>query len=56
MRKKQDNRLYCPYWTAGSTPPCNVRVWGEEPGSENYLYVCGGYPTCDSYIGVHKRA
>lgn len=23
---------------------------------ENYLYVCGGYPACDSYIGVHKKS
>lgn len=24
-------------WTAGSTPPCNVRVWGEEPGSRKII-------------------
>ena len=22
---------------------------------DNYLYVCSGYPSCDSYIGVHKK-
>ena len=23
---------------------------------DNYLYVCSGYPFCDSYIGVHKKS
>lgn len=22
---------------------------------EKYLYVCSGYPSCDSYIGAHKK-
>ena len=23
---------------------------------EKYLYVCSGYPSCDSYIGAHKKS
>ena len=31
-------------------------VYGERNlNPDNYLYVCSGYPSCDSYIGVHKR-
>lgn len=44
MRKKEktgQQTVLSLLWTAGSTPPCNVRVWGEEPDPENYLYVCG---------------
>lgn len=44
-------------WTAGSTPSCNVRVWGEEPGSGKLSVMSvAGYPACDSYIGVHKKS
>ena len=42
MRKKEktgQQTVLSLLWTAGSTPPCNVRVWGEEPGSGK-LSVC----------------
>ena len=58
MKKKQQNeKLYCPYCggLAGLRPA--EYVYGERNlNPDNYLYVCSGYPSCDSYIGVHKKS
>ena len=55
-KKKQDNRLYCPYCGRQAVLRPAMYVYGERNlDPENYLYVCGGYPACDSYIGVHKK-
>ena len=50
--------------------PCTVHI-AKDPGylglqayvygdnnldPEKYLYVCSGYPSCDSYIGAHKKS
>ena len=56
-KKKQDNRLYCPYCGRQAVLRPAMYVYGERNlDPENYLYVCGGYPACDSYIGVHKKS
>lgn len=56
-KKKQDNRLYCPYCGRQAVLRPATYVYGERNlDPENYLYVCGGYPACDSYIGVHKKS
>lgn len=34
--------------------PASV-VHGEKAKS-NFLFVCSRYPTCDSYVGVHKKS
>ena len=52
-KKKQDNRLYCPYCGRQAVLRPAMYVYGERNlDPENYLYVCGGYPACDSYIGA----
>ena len=56
-KKKQDNRLYCPYCGRQAVLRPAMYVYGERNlDPENYLYVCGGYPACDSYIVVHKKS
>ena len=56
-KKKQPNRLYCPYCGRQAVLRPATYVYGERNlDPENYLYVCGGYPACDSYIGVHKKS
>lgn len=55
-KKKQTEKLYCPYCGRMAVLRPAKHVYGSQnldPG--NYLYVCSGYPSCDSYIGVHKK-
>ena len=56
-KRKQDNRLYCPYCGRQAVLRPAMYVYGERNlDPDNYLYVCGGYPACDSYIGAHKKS
>ena len=58
MKKKQQNeKLYCPYCGGLAVLRPAEYVYGERNlNPDNYLYVCSGYPSCDSYIGVHKKS
>lgn len=55
MKKKQ--KIYCPYCGAeAKLRPARV-VYGDKTIDENsYLYVCTGYPLCDSYVNAHKES
>ena len=55
-KKKQTEKLYCPYCGRMAVLRPAKHVYGSRNlDSGNYLYVCSGYPSCDSYIGVHKK-
>ena len=58
MKTKQQNaKLYCPYCGGLAVLRPAEYVYGERNlNPDNYLYVCSGYPSCDSYIGVHKKS
>ena len=58
MKKKQQNeKLYCPYCGRLAVLRPAGYVYGKRNlNPDNYLYVCSGYPSCDSYIGVHKKS
>ena len=58
MKKKQQNeKLYCPYCGRLAVLRPAEYVYGKRNlNPDNYLYVCSGYPFCDSYIGVHKKS
>ena len=58
MKKKQQNeKLYCPYCGRLAVLRPAEYVYGKRNlNPDNYLYVCSGYPSCDSYIGVHKKS
>ena len=54
-KKKQTEKLYCPYCGRMAVLRPAKHVYGSQnldPG--NYLNVCSGYPSCDSYIGVNS--
>ena len=56
-RKQQNEKLYCPYCGGLAVLRPAEYVYGERNlNPDNYLYVCSGYPSCDSYIGVHKKS
>lgn len=56
MKKKQQNeKLYCPYCGGLAVLRPAEYVYGERNlNPDNYLYVCSGYPSCDSYIIVWR--
>ena len=55
--KQQNEKLYCPYCGGLAVLRPAEYVYGERNlNPDNYLYVCSGYPSCDSYIGVHKKS
>ena len=57
-RKKQMREtLYCPYCKRPGVLRPAAYVYGDNNlDPEKYLYVCSGYPSCDSYIGAHKKS
>lgn len=53
MKKKQ--KLYCPYCGAEAVLRHASTVYGENTLDESsYLFVCSGYPICDSYVNAHR--
>ena len=54
MKKKTTIR--CPYCGAKATLHPASYVYGDATKTENMLYVCDRYPTCDSYVGAHKKS
>ena len=55
MKQKTRNtpaRIRCPY-CGRSAVLRNASYVHKEKALEEYLYVCSGYPQCDSYVGVH---
>ena len=49
--KKQ--KLKCPYCGRMAVLKSAAFVYGDK-AIEEYVYVCSGYPNCDSYVGVHR--
>lgn len=43
----------CPYCGSESELASTSRVYGGR--DYGWLYVCKNYPTCDAYVGTHKR-
>ena len=56
-RKQMRETLYCPYCKRPGVLRPAAYVYGDNNlDPEKYLYVCSGYPSCDSYIGAHKKS
>lgn len=54
--KQMRETLYCPYCKRPGVLRPAAYVYGDNNlDPEKYLYVCSGYPSCDSYIGAHKK-
>ena len=51
-QKPKPIRIKCPY-CGRSAVLRNASYVHKEKALEEYLYVCSGYPQCDSYVGVH---
>ena len=55
--KQMRETLYCPYCKRPGVLRPAAYVYGDNNlDPEKYLYVCSGYPSCDSYIGAHKKS
>ena len=55
-KKQMRETLYCPYCKRPGVLRPAAYVYGDNNlDPEKYLYVCSGYPSCDSYIGAHKK-
>ena len=53
-KKQMRETLYCPYCKRPGVLRPAAYVYGDNNlDPEKYLYVCSGYPSCDSYIGAH---
>ena len=56
-KKQMRETLYCPYCKRPGVLRPAAYVYGDNNlDPEKYLYVCSGYPSCDSYIGAHKKS
>lgn len=51
-QKPKQPRIRCPYCGREAVLRRASYVH-KEKALEEYLYVCSGYPQCDSYVGVH---
>ena len=51
-QKPKPIRIKCPY-CGRSAVLRNASYVHKEKALEEYMYVCSGYPQCDSYVGVH---
>lgn len=51
--KANSNTPYCPYCGKKAVLRNAAYVYGEN-AVVTHLYVCAGYPECDSFVGVHK--
>lgn len=50
--KMKPKNMKCPY--CGKTAVLRKASYVyKDRALEEYLYVCSGYPECDSYVGVH---
>ena len=52
MKKNRPAKLTCPYCSKTAVLRKASYVYGPDTPVD-YLYVCAGYPDCDSYVGVH---
>ena len=46
-------KVKCPYCGANGVLRKAAEIYGDN-AFEEYVYVCSNYPTCNSYVGVHK--
>ncbi len=56
MKNKRTYDIHCPY--CGSPAVCRPAstVYGASTiDRQSFLYVCSNWPSCDSYVGAHKR-
>lgn len=56
-KRKKDSPLAmrCPYCGRSVQLKPASYVYGKDSlDPESFLYVCSGYPDCDSYVGAHK--
>lgn len=52
-RKPKHNIIKCPYCGRRAILREASYVHGKH-ARDKFLYVCSGYPECDSYVGVHN--
>lgn len=52
MKKNKIKNPICPYCGKPAVLRKGSYVYGKHTPVQ-YLYVCSGYPSCDSYVGVH---
>lgn len=45
----------CPYCRAKATLHPASYVFGDAAKPRSLLYVCDRYPSCDSYVGAHRK-
>ena len=46
------HEVYCPYCNAIALLESSTKIYGKDFG---LAYICSNYPTCDAYVGVHKK-
>ena len=46
----------CPYCGSAAIKKPASFVYGENAKPGAYLYVCTGYPVCDSYVSAHAKS
>lgn len=44
--------ITCPYCNSIATLENSIKVYKKDYG---LMYICGNYPDCDAYVGVHKN-
>lgn len=54
MKNANPNEVVCPYCHRKAVLRPASELFGNNH-SKGLLYVCEGYPQCDSYVGVHAR-
>lgn len=45
----------CPYCRAKATLHPASYIFGDAARPGSFLYVCDRYPSCNSYVGAHRR-
>lgn len=56
-KKERQKPVICPYCGRTAVLRPAAYVYGADNlDPEGYLYVCGGYPACDAYVGAHKKS
>lgn len=48
--------IRCPYCGAQAVLRPSAFVYGDQSRPGEHLYVCQRYPSCDSYVGAHKKS
>ena len=54
-RKTKQQNVKCPYCGRPAILRDAAYVY-KENALDKHLYVCSGYPECDSYVGAHRKS